>query len=184
MEPLATRQHILSLDSRKIKAGHKMPGHKRPTENIRRQKWVQSEEDIHKSRMLNSLPVRIDVTMEIWKIDVTRMQHCLPSTIWSIFYLFIFFKCSVSDVIKCYKLSDCIVLCANRHSAVPIWYKPFSLAQGCVTAASQQLQFGWDFPLWGVWREKCTVQQPDTVFRRWALPQFCVRALERTAGLK
>lgn len=58
-----------------------MPGHKRPTPNIRRQMWIKSEKVIHKSHILNSLPLRSDVAMEIWKKKATRMLQCSTITI-------------------------------------------------------------------------------------------------------
>lgn len=46
--------------------------------------------------------------------NVTRMLHLAP------FGPFFPLKCSVSDTKQCCKLSDCIALCVNGHSAVQL----------------------------------------------------------------
>lgn len=63
-----------------------MPGHERPMPNSRWEERVKYEEIIHKCHILNKLPVRTNVSMEIWrkKTRITRMLQCLPSTIWSV----------------------------------------------------------------------------------------------------
>ncbi len=62
-----------------------------------------------------------------------------------------------TDALRCpFDIScseSCSGLCQCSFSTAPVWMMRFS-------------------SLRGVWREKCTVQQPDYVLRRWALPSM------------
>lgn len=165
-----------------------MPGHERPMPNSRWEERVKYEEIIHKCHILNKLPVRTNVSMEIWrkKTRITRMLQCLPSTIWSVLK-----NAAFLDTRQCCRRSDCIVLSAKRHSAVPIWNKPFRVS---LRAVSVQLlnSFGLDDEIFLIEESGVKSALFSSLalvsfffsFWRWALPRFCDRVLERTAGPK
>lgn len=110
----------LSQGSAKIIVGQKNA--RTQETNAKHQKWIRSEEMFYKSHILNSLPVRNDVTMEIWK---KKLPECF--SVWQApFGLFIFYFLMQHFCVKrlCCKVSGCIVVCVNGHTAAPVWYKP------------------------------------------------------------
>lgn len=121
-----------------------MPGHERPMPNSRWEERVKYEEIIHKCHILNKLPVRTNVSMEIWrkKTRITRMLQCLPSTIWSVLKNAAFLirdsaadGVTVSsslrrDTLQCpFEIShseSCSGLCQCSFSIASVWMMRFS----------------------------------------------------------